>query len=82
MKQKINFSAKTDRFVSAKFAQKHKATTVTKTVDRPAGTFEKAAKPLMAYLAKNHHPHVTVIVTSTGAELMEGLESVIAKKKK
>lgn len=35
--------------------------------------FEKAAKPLMEFLAENFHPHVTVIVTSNSAELVEGL---------
>lgn len=34
--------------------------------------FEKAAMPLMEYLALNHHPHMSVIVTSTNAELLEG----------
>lgn len=34
--------------------------------------FEKAATPLMLYLANNHHPHMTVIVTATTAELVEG----------
>jgi len=36
--------------------------------------FEKAVRPLMEYLAKNHNPHCTVIVTSTDAELVEGKE--------
>lgn len=35
--------------------------------------FSKAAMPLIKYLAQNHHPHCTVIATSTGAELVEGL---------
>lgn len=35
--------------------------------------FEKAVKPLMEFLLENHHPHVSVIVTSTTAELVEGL---------
>jgi len=35
--------------------------------------FEKAVKPLMDFLMEDYHPHVTVIVTSTTAELMEGL---------
>ena len=34
---------------------------------------EKAAKPLMDYLESLGHPHYTVIVTSTSAELVEGL---------
>lgn len=34
--------------------------------------FEKVTKPLMEYLMKNHHPHVTVIITATHAELVEG----------
>ncbi|HDL6510464.1 TPA: hypothetical protein PXI76_002787 [Yersinia enterocolitica] len=35
-------------------------------------SFEEAAKPLIKWLAENVHPHHTVIVTSTGAELMMG----------
>lgn len=35
--------------------------------------FTKAAMPLIKYLAENRHPHCTAVVTSTGAELMEGL---------
>lgn len=33
--------------------------------------FEEAAKPLIKLLAENHHPHVTVIVTSNSAEIVE-----------
>jgi hypothetical protein len=33
--------------------------------------FEEAAKPLLKYLSENHHPHTTVIVTSSSAELVE-----------
>lgn len=35
-------------------------------------SFEEAAKPLIKWLAENVHPHHTVIVTSTSAELLEG----------
>ncbi len=38
--------------------------------------YEKAVRPLMEYLGENHHPHVTVIVTSTIAELVEGIRSL------
>lgn len=38
-------------------------------------TFEEAVKPLMVWLADNHHPHVHAIVSATTAELVEGLES-------
>jgi hypothetical protein len=34
---------------------------------------EKAAKPLMDYLESLGHPHYTVIVSSTSAELVEGI---------
>lgn len=34
--------------------------------------FEAAARPLIKYLAENHHPHTTVIIDSTRAELLEG----------
>lgn len=33
---------------------------------------KKAAIPLIKYLNENHHPHVTVIVTPTSVELLEG----------
>ncbi len=35
--------------------------------------FEEAVKPLMKYLAENHHPHTSVIVTSNSSEIVEGL---------
>lgn len=38
--------------------------------------FEKAVRPLIKYLAENHHPHTTVIVSNTGAEILEGIRSV------
>ena len=34
--------------------------------------FELLARPLIQYLCENHHPHVTVIITTTNAELLEG----------
>ena len=39
-------------------------------------TFEEVIKEVMKWLATNHHPHTTIIVTSTTAELVEGIESV------
>lgn len=35
--------------------------------------FEELAKPLVKWLNENYHPHVTVIITPTSVELMEGL---------
>jgi hypothetical protein len=35
-------------------------------------TFEEAARPLIKWLAENVHPHHSVIVTSTNAELLSG----------
>lgn len=37
--------------------------------------FAAAVEPLMEYLAKHYHPHVTVIVTSATAELLEGIKT-------
>lgn len=37
-----------------------------------ATSFKEASEPLIKWLAKNVHPHHAVIVTATGAELMEG----------
>ena len=37
--------------------------------------FESAARIMIKYLCENHHPHVSVIITPTHAELLEGLKS-------
>lgn len=42
--------------------------------------FEKAAEPLMKYLAENHNPHCTAIVTNSRAELVEGLMAFSSSK--
>lgn len=34
--------------------------------------FEQATRPLIKWLNENHHPHMTIIVHSNGAELLEG----------
>jgi hypothetical protein len=38
--------------------------------------FEEIARPMIKYLCENYHPHVTVIITPTSAELLEGLKTV------
>ena len=35
--------------------------------------FEELVRPIIKYLCENHHPHVTVIITPTNAELLEGI---------
>lgn len=40
---------------------------------------QAAAQPLMDYLTANHHPHMSVIVTSERAELVEGVAGVMRK---
>ena len=37
--------------------------------------FEEIARIMMKYLCENHDPHVSVIITSTHAELLEGIKS-------
>ena len=37
------------------------------------GAFQDALQPLMQWLHSNCHPHVTVIVDSERAEIVEGL---------
>jgi len=37
------------------------------------GTFEQAARPLIKYINENHHIHVTAIVDSDHAEILEGI---------
>lgn len=43
-------------------------------VKQPEG-FKEAALPMIKWLSENSHPHVKVIVTRTGAELLEGIQS-------
>jgi hypothetical protein len=40
------------------------------------GKFEVLARPMVKYLCENYHPHVTVIITPTSAELLEGLKTI------
>jgi hypothetical protein len=40
--------------------------------DEKQRSFEEAAKPMIKWLAENVHPHHTVVVTSTHAELFTG----------
>ena len=39
--------------------------------------FEKVVRPVIKYLAENHHPHTTILITSNCAELVVG-EMVIS----
>lgn len=36
-------------------------------------SFDEAVRPLIKWLNGNGHPHMTIIVTPTGAELVEGV---------
>ncbi len=40
--------------------------------DEQRKQFENAAKPLIKWLCENCSPHVTVVITPTNAELLEG----------
>jgi hypothetical protein len=42
--------------------------------------FEAAAEPLIKFLCDNFHPHVSVIVDCSSAELSEGICSVRTDK--
>lgn len=37
--------------------------------------FEEVVRPVIKWLNDNYHPHVTVIITPTNAELVEGIQS-------
>lgn len=37
---------------------------------------EELTRPILKYLCENYHPHVTVIITPTSAELLEGLKTI------
>lgn len=35
--------------------------------------FEELAQPLIDFINENYHPHCTIVIDSTHAELLEGL---------
>lgn len=43
-----------------------------KSKEKLAEEFEILARPLIKYLAENHHPHVTILIDNTHAEPLEG----------
>jgi len=44
------------------------------------GTFEQAVRPLIKYINDNYHLHVTVIVDSDHAEVLEGIKAFNTKE--
>lgn len=48
--------------------------------DKLRAEFSAAAEPLMKWIAENGHPHVTVIVTQSNAELVEAQHNYISHK--
>lgn len=36
--------------------------------------FEEVVKPVMAWLARNKHPHTSIVIESNRAEMLEGVE--------
>lgn len=44
--------------------------------DNEPNDFKSASRPLIKFLAENHHPHMKAIVESNKAELFEGIESI------
>ncbi len=47
---------------------------------KPKSELRKLAEPLVRHLCENHHPHTTIVVTCTGAELMETMSSESIKE--
>jgi molybdopterin-guanine dinucleotide biosynthesis protein A len=41
--------------------------------------FEKAARPLMEWIAKNYDPHTKVIITSDRAEILQEKMAVVTE---
>lgn len=37
-------------------------------------SFEEIVKPVMKWLAENHHPHISIVIDATHAEMLEGVE--------
>jgi len=37
--------------------------------------FEELAEPMIKFLCDNYHPHTTIIITPTSAEILEGIKT-------
>ncbi len=37
--------------------------------------FESVVKPIIKYMAENYHPHTTLVINSTTAQVVEGVIS-------
>jgi thiamine pyrophosphokinase len=48
--------------------------------DVSTGDFDSVADLAIKYLAENHHPHTTMIVTATDAEVAEGVKCYSSDK--
>lgn len=60
-----NVNEKFDEFMKNKVSEECQKT---------APTLEEIAKPVVDYIRRNYHPHVTVIIDSVHAEALEGVE--------
>jgi len=49
-------------------------------VNKQSKAFKKAVRPLMKYLAENHHPHTKCVVENNRAELLEGIKNYATDK--
>jgi hypothetical protein len=48
--------------------------------DEQKKEFKEAVKPLMKWLCENKHPHTTVMVTNTTAEIVEGIHYFLTEE--
>lgn len=44
--------------------------------DEKQKEFEAVVRPLMKWLAENHHPHTKIIIESSCAEMVEGVKVI------
>ena len=38
--------------------------------------FEELVRPLIQFINDKHHPHTAIVITSTTAEILEGVEAI------
>ena len=48
----------------------------TETLKPKNNSFDDVVRPVLKYLCENYHQHVSVIITPTTAELVEGIKSI------
>lgn len=73
---KITTESQTDKTPDQVMDQLHELQEKMYKDEEEIDPFEAVVRPVMKYLAENHHPHTAICVESNQAEMVEGIRSL------